>query len=68
MSPLLGRLILHNRETHLEPDVDAVAVGDVFEVIRGTGPREGECMGTATVAGFEADRVRLPTAIVPWTH
>jgi hypothetical protein len=55
MSPALGRLIVHDPATHLEPDVDAMAVGDVFDVIRGNGPREGECLGTATVTGFEAD-------------
>jgi hypothetical protein len=55
MSPLLGRLIDHDGETHLEPEIDAIALGDVFEVISGFGPREGDCIGTATVARFAAD-------------
>jgi hypothetical protein len=38
---------------HLETDSDAVVVGDLFEVVRGHGPREGDRMGTATVTGFE---------------
>ena len=49
-----GRLIVHDREAHLEADTDTVALGDTFEVIRGNGPREGEYMGTATVVGFES--------------
>jgi hypothetical protein len=47
-----GRLVVHDRETHLEPYTDLI-VGDVLEVIRGNGPREGDRMGTATVSGFE---------------
>jgi hypothetical protein len=48
-----GRLVVHDREIHLEPYADALAVGDVLEVIRGNGPREGARMGTATVTGYE---------------
>jgi hypothetical protein len=52
MSDHAGRLIVHDREIHL--DVDAPpAVGDSFEVIRGNGPREGDRMGTATVTAIE---------------
>jgi hypothetical protein len=56
-----GRLIVHDREMHLEPyyaddylvHADDFLVGDTVEVIRGNGPREGDRMGTATVIGFE---------------
>jgi len=47
-----GWLIVYDREMHLE-STDALVVGDVVEVIRGYGPREGDRMGTATVSGFE---------------
>lgn len=50
-----GRLIVHDRETHLEPDTDTVTVGDTFEVIRGNGAREGGHLGFATVTGIEDD-------------
>jgi hypothetical protein len=49
-----GRLVMHDRETHLELDSEP-EIGDTVEVIRGNGPREGDYMGTATVTGFEAD-------------
>lgn len=52
MSRYAGQLIVHDREIHLEPDADVV-VGDVVEMIRGNGPREGDRMGTATVTGWE---------------
>jgi hypothetical protein len=48
-----GRLIVHDREMHLEVFEETLAVGDTFEVVRGNGPREGDRMGTATVTGFE---------------
>jgi hypothetical protein len=49
-----GRLIVYDRESHLEvEDNDSLKVGDVLEVVRGNGPREGYRMGTATVPGFE---------------
>jgi len=47
-----ARLIVHDREMHLETFTDLV-VGDAVEVIRGNGPREGDRMGTATVTAFE---------------
>lgn len=50
-----GRLVMYDRETHLEPHGDTIGVGDTFELIRGNGPREGDSMGTATVTGFEDD-------------
>ena len=52
MTDYAGRLIAHNLELHLEP-VRALIVGDIVEVVRGNGPREGEHMGTATVIGFD---------------
>ena len=53
MTDYAGRLVVHDRETHLEPYADALIVGDVVKVIRGNGPREGDRMGVATVTGFE---------------
>jgi len=50
---MIGRLIVHDREMHLEPATNPVAVGDKFDVIRGNGPREGDHMGTATVTAIE---------------
>jgi hypothetical protein len=47
-----ARLIVHNREMHLDV-YGSLDVGDTVEVIRGNGPREGHRMGTATVTGFE---------------
>lgn len=47
-----GRLIVHDREMHLELQ-RSVAIGDTFEAVRGNGLREGESMGTATVTGFD---------------
>jgi hypothetical protein len=49
MSDYAGRLIVHDREMHLEPSSAAPTVGDTFEVIRGNGPREGDFMGIAIV-------------------
>jgi hypothetical protein len=52
MAAHAGRLIVHDREIHLDV-FEPLAVGDTFEVVRGNGPREGELMGTAIVTGFE---------------
>ena len=49
-----NRLIVFDREAHLEMFSEPV-VGDVVEVVRGNGPREGDCMGSATVTGFDND-------------
>ena len=54
MTDYAGRLYLHDREMHLDADVD-YELGDVIEVVRGNGPREGDYMGTATVTGFDDD-------------
>ena len=48
-----GRLIVHDREMHLDVPSRTLAVGDTVEVVRGNGPREGDRMGSATVTGFE---------------
>src|SRR5262249_42005548 len=53
-TPYAGRLLVYDRETHLEPDA-ALAVGDLVEIVRGNGPREGARMGEATVTGFAND-------------
>lgn len=52
MSAYAGKLVMHDRETHLDV-YGPLAIGDIFEVIRGNGPREGDRMGIATVTGFE---------------
>jgi hypothetical protein len=48
----MRRLIVHDREIHLYVD-DPPQVGDTIEVIRGSGPREGDRMGVATVTAIE---------------
>lgn len=53
MTDHAGRLIVHDREMHLEPRADALIVGDTVEVIRGNGLREGDDTGTATVTGID---------------
>jgi hypothetical protein len=52
MNSHAGRLIVHDREIHLEPSRD-LFVGDTLEVIRGNGPREGAYMGIATVTELD---------------
>jgi hypothetical protein len=53
MTTKRARLIVHDREMHLDVPYGVLAVGDTVEVVRGNGPREGDRMGTATVTGFE---------------
>lgn len=49
-------LTVYNREMHLDVNAGrALAVGETIPVIRGNGPREGERIGSATIAGFEHD-------------
>lgn len=52
MTDHAGRLVAYDDEMHLQPH-RPLAVGDTLEVVRGNGPREGDRMGTATVAAFE---------------
>jgi hypothetical protein len=52
MTDLAGRLVVHDREIHLDVH-ELLTVGVTLEVIRGNGPREGHHMGTATVTSFE---------------
>lgn len=52
MDEYAGRLYVSDLEMQLEPTRDLV-VGDIVEVIRGNGPREGDRMGTATITGFK---------------
>ena len=53
-----GRLHVHDREMHLYPATEqTLAVGDVLEVVRGNGPREGDHMGEATVTALDDDGV-----------
>jgi hypothetical protein len=49
-----GTLLVYDDGTHLEAS-RALAIGDTLRVIRGSGPREGDDMGTATITGFEVD-------------
>ena len=51
------RLVMQEGELHLEPGTDALAVGDVLEVIRSKGRRKGDLMGAATVTGVDADGI-----------
>jgi len=52
MSDYAGRLIVHDREMHLETTA-ALHINDRVEVVRGNGPREGDRMGTAIVTAIE---------------
>jgi hypothetical protein len=54
MNEYAGRLMVYDREMHLDDPDGTLAVGDIVEVIRGNGPREGDHMGTAAVTGFES--------------
>jgi hypothetical protein len=47
-----NRVYMHDDETHLDVH-EPLAVGDVIQVFRGNGPREGDRMGTATVTAIE---------------
>jgi hypothetical protein len=70
MTDCTGRLIVYDREIHLETCAGALAVGDTVEAIRGNGPREGDHMGTATVTGFENGSPILSVRFDgrPWQH
>jgi hypothetical protein len=53
VSRVVGRMVMHDVETHFEvPPGTVIEVGDTFEVVRGNGPREGSRMGTATVVAL----------------
>jgi hypothetical protein len=60
MTRIIGRVLIHDREIHVESD-GPLAVGDTLDVIRGNGPREGDRMGVATVTAFENG---LPVLVV----
>jgi hypothetical protein len=63
LSPDAALLTIYDQEMHLEVSDELVdgdgsvdlVVGDTMEAVRGNGPREGQCMGTATVSGFDDD-------------
>ena len=49
-SPAMMKMTIYKNDTDLElPAGHEPTIGDKFEVYRGDGPREGECMGTATI-------------------
>ncbi len=51
-----ARLVMYDDEIHLIAVGShfSLGVGDVLAVVRGSGQRDGERMGAATVTGFEA--------------
>lgn len=52
----VGWLVMYNRESHMVvPPAHVLAVGDIYEVVRGNGPREGDSIGVATVTAIEDD-------------
>jgi hypothetical protein len=55
MTEYAGRIVMYDRETHVEPDREPIRVGDRFEVFRATGRREGDRIGVATVARLKDD-------------
>jgi hypothetical protein len=60
-----GRLIVYDREMHLEPRRRLV-VGDTLEIIRGNGPRKGDSMGTAILTRSEdgTPMIDIPFAVL----
>jgi len=48
----MNRLTIFDHEMHLDV-FGPVKVGDVVEVVRGNGPREGDRMGAAVVTAIE---------------
>jgi hypothetical protein len=48
----VGKLIMFDKEAHVEADKD-LEIGDVLDVYRGNGPREGEFMCRAIFKGYD---------------
>jgi hypothetical protein len=53
----VGRMVMYDDETHLGTPDGIIRVGDTFDVFRGSGPREGDRIGVATVTAIEATAI-----------